>query len=492
MNPSWYIPRRTALRSLGVSLALPFLEAMVKPGARAAAGGRRRFIAVWGFPCGVVGKKDAVQKCRVAPWTPDGAGSILGLAPDRYLKPFFDANLQSKITIVTGLSDRQAVSHNCGAFLGSNLPGADGPMVGKHGSADHVIASELKRQAPDLRHLVLSAVPPNSGGPTGTFRNYVSFTPTQALPLERDPRAAFEALFGGATVAATPEARAEAMRRQAYDLSILDAVRRDARGLTGRLGSADRQKLEHYLTGVRELEERTKRAGTPAAGCVGGGAPAPAGPDVLKDNAQLDRRVGLMLDIIVKAIECDRARVASFMFACAYGLVPDIPHLGLAGAFHGVSHYLSDAPKIVGSTEAGIEFMNKWTVWVLERYAYLMKELDRRTEPDGTTLLDSSILYISGEHCDSHFHSNGSMPVILGGRGGRDASGAFVVKSGRHVRYPPLEGGKDTMPRGVAPGAERSVRDLLWAIIDLFGPKLSAFGEAGRPLDLGWADAVAS
>src|SRR6185503_406390 len=98
MKASWHISRRTVLRSAGASVALPFLEAMVRPGARAAAAASpRRFLGIFGLVCGVVTKKDPVQNCRVPNWGPAGTGSILGLTPDKYLKPFWDANLQSKI-----------------------------------------------------------------------------------------------------------------------------------------------------------------------------------------------------------------------------------------------------------------------------------------------------------------------------------------------------------------------------------------------------------
>ena len=113
MSRSNPLSRRTLLQGLGVSIGLPFLEAMWKPGARAQAmAPPRRFIGIWGLPCGVVAKRDTLQNCRVAPWTPAVTGPIAGLNPDRYLRPFFNAGLQQKITILTGLSDRQSTSHN--------------------------------------------------------------------------------------------------------------------------------------------------------------------------------------------------------------------------------------------------------------------------------------------------------------------------------------------------------------------------------------------
>ena len=84
------------------------------------------------------------------------------------------------------------------------------------------------------------------------------------------------------------------------------------------------------------------------------------------------------------------------------------------------------------------------------------------------------------------------MPVILGGRGGKNGDGDWAIRAGRHVRYPAWAGGSETLPRGRAPGAERSVRDLLWAIVRLMGVDQRSFGEAKKPLALDWSDAVRS
>jgi hypothetical protein len=124
-------------------------------------------------------------------------------------------------------------------------------------------------------------------------------------------------------------------------------------------------------------------------------------------------------------------------------------------------------------------------------YAYLLGEMDKRYDVDGSTLLDNSVTYLSGECGDADIHSHASMPVILGGRGGRAPSGAWSVNAGRHVRYPRWFGSefhwavKPTYP-GRNPG-ERSVKDLLWAMMRLAGVPASAspsFGDATAPLDL--------
>ena len=491
MKPKWHMSRRTVLRGLGVSISLPFLEAMVKPGARAAtANPYTRFLGMYGLSCGVVGKKDQLQGgIRVAPWTPEITGSISAVAPDRYLRPFFDQNLQSKITILTGLSDRQTSNHNAGTVMGSSPADAEANSVGPRGTADFVIQQALKASAPSLKHLVLSAAP--TTGVVGVFRLNISFAPNQPLPVMRDPRDAFESVFAGAGGDALTEDSAEAIaaaaRRKREDLSLLDSVRLDANQLHAKLGRADQRTLDEYLTGIREIEQRIQSVEDQIPlGCVPGGAPPPASRAYLEDQSKLSERLKLMIDIMVKAMECGKTRVGSLMFTSAYGG-------GYHPDYHGISHYISDAAAIVGSQEAGMAFMEEATDWSLANYAYLMAELDRRTDPDGATMLDNSILYFSSDHCDSHFHSSGSMPLILGGRGGRTGSGDWGIRAGRHVRYPPFEGESEVLPTsGVAPGNERSVRDLLWGIINHFGPEVDSFGDARSPLRLDWSDAVAS
>src|SRR5262245_37306836 len=104
-TPSWYIPRRTLLRATGVAVGLPSLEAMVLPGARAAGPPPRRVAVVGGMNNGFVGRRDLEQNTLVAPWTPKRAGNG-PLENNLFLKPFFDKGLDSKITVITGLSDR--------------------------------------------------------------------------------------------------------------------------------------------------------------------------------------------------------------------------------------------------------------------------------------------------------------------------------------------------------------------------------------------------
>src|SRR5262245_6556610 len=119
MTPKWYLPRRTLMRGLGTGIALPFLEAMVRPGAHRAAAAPdpkinpRRFVGIWGFPCGLVDRWDPLQNAPVSPWTPEGPTGPL-VKPDAggFLQPFWDSQYQGaseplykKLSVLTGLSD---------------------------------------------------------------------------------------------------------------------------------------------------------------------------------------------------------------------------------------------------------------------------------------------------------------------------------------------------------------------------------------------------
>src|SRR5262245_46677096 len=216
MTPKWYVPRRTVLRGLGTALALPFLEAMVAPKrARAQAqSSPRRFVGVWGLPCGLVDKWDPVQNCFVAPWTPDGAGPLTSVDDQGYLKDFFDPRntggtgepLYKKLTLMTGLSDLPLFGHQYVAGLLSPgriacndetqlcaLPGLDigGP------SADQLLAKYIGPQTPDLPYLALGATAPEGYGPNGyPYTMYVSWKDrTTPRPKDIDPQVVFDKLF---------------------------------------------------------------------------------------------------------------------------------------------------------------------------------------------------------------------------------------------------------------------------------------------------------
>jgi hypothetical protein len=499
MRRNWQIPRRTVLRGAGAAVALPFLDAMALPRVQAAtpATAPRRFVGIFGLPNGVVGRLDEAQGGYVAPWTPAETGP--SYAPvGTYLKPFADAKVQGKLTILTGLSDRAGLGHHVVAiagFLTATRPKTQegDPTLDriveinvKGPSADQIAANHLRTFTP-VPYLALGT---RSKGPrvNHPYGNTISWaTATQPIAKDINPRTVFDRIFGGYDPTVS---RADLERRIRSRRSVLDAVREHARSVELRLGRSDRSKLDEYKSSLRELELQIDRAGAPIAGCSPSGRPAEPAAS-LYDDANQEPLLKLLMDVLVKAFECDLTRVATLMFANSWG--PTYPFLGITDLLHNVSHYVkAGTPERTAAQKAQME---RYTHWALKMYAYFLGELDKRTDPDGGTLLDNAVIYFSGDDCDSNYHTNTSMPVLLGGRGGRTASGAWAVNAGRHVRYAKWIGNYYPYyqrlgqpyaypPRSLHPG-ERSVRDLLWGMLKVVGvPNVTRFGDATAPLDL--------
>jgi hypothetical protein len=506
MKRSWWkLSRRALLRGAGASIALPFLDVMAPQGSRSMAAGpsARRMVFIWGLPTGVLAKKDPLQGCAVAPWTPAGASGPLLNTGEPYLKPFFDRGVASKLTVLTGLSDRAGAGNHmwgCAAFLGStrptNLNQDSAPVVDVGGTtADQILAAHLKPHTPQIPSLVVgSAISGASGHP---YKRHISWhSGTEPVAKDINPRTVFERLFG----AGINPTDAAAIRRQLYRKSVLDSVRGDAEALKRRLGASDQRKITQYLDSIRQIEQQMDRGGTAACPNIGA---APAEPDEpYYANENLPTRVRVMIDLIAKALECDRTRVVSYMMVNAYGL-KSYPHLAIPEWHHTFSHYDQAAtPELALQWKAWID---KYTNWALQIFAEFLEKLDAAKEGEGS-VLDNSLVYFSGEDCEAALHSCASLPILLAGRGGKNSSSAWNFNAGRHVRFPRWDGrdgsyppypdawetggpalnlqGTPAYPGPLNPG-ERSVRDLLWGILRLFEvPNISAYGDATAPLDL--------
>jgi hypothetical protein len=475
------------LRGTGVAVALPFLDAMTPSIASAANGPPpRRFIAIYGLPNGVVGKWDTAQNAYVAPWTQPGQAALVS---DPFLKHFAEQGVLQKLTVLTGLTDRAGTSNHwapVGGMLTHTRPRCDF-STNSNGVVDYC---DVYEPSADQRvaafykpYTAIPSIVAGAGEGTQIFHGYQNniswVSGRQPAHREMNPRAVFDRLFSGFD----PQASVEAKRRMEYRKSVLDGVREDATSLSSRLGADDRDKLDQYLTGVRELELRLTAVDAPACDA---GVP-PAAPDTgFWANDKHEVRLKLMMDVIVKAFECDRTRVATLMYTNAYGLL-SYPALGIPEYHHNFSHLVANAKYTSAQQEA---WMNTYVHWALKMYAYFMGELEKRRDPDGSTLLDNSVIYFTGDVCHSVSHSNVSMPVLLGGRGGRTSSGAWAIRSGRQVRYQKWPGKYANTPREEYPGikyypGERSVKDLVWMMLNVVGvPNVTSFGDASAPLDL--------
>ncbi|MGE0710492.1 MAG: DUF1552 domain-containing protein [Planctomycetota bacterium] len=405
------IDRRTFLRgALGgaaASVALPWLEALA-PRAEAAQDASRRLLFLF-VPNGV----------HMEAWTPASEGAGFALTP--LLEPL--AKHKDDLLVLSGLTLDGARAHGdgpgdharaLGSFLTCCHPRKQGVFAGV--SADQVAAGVLGRRTA-LPSLELGVEHSKSSGSCDSgyscaYSSNLSWRgPTTPMGKEIDPRRVFERLFGQRL---SPAERAE---RDADRKSVLDAVGADARALRGRLGRADRDRLDEYLTGVRELEARLQRQE---------GAPRDARLDAVRQglppSVPSDPREHLRLlsDLIALALASDQTRVVSFMLANA-GSNKVYKAIGVRGGHHHLSHHGGDAEK-----RADIQKINRFHV---EELAYLLDKLAAAREGEARLLDRVGLVYGSGIG-DGNRHNHDELPILVaGGLGG-------ALRGGRHLRYP--------------------------------------------------------
>ena len=408
------LPRRTVLRGLGTALALPLLDGMVPALTalgRTAARPRPRLGFVY-VPHGAVMRN----------WTPPGEGAGFEFTPIlKPLEPFRD-----RLVVLTGLDNTPAATmpgdpgggHGrvTGAFLtGVRAKPTEGADFEAGVSVDQIAAAQLGRRT-ELASLEVGIGLPEFGGAcdAGFSCAYVSTlswsTPTTPLPMESNPRALFERLFGDGT-STDPAARRERMRQ---DRSILDAVTRKAARLRDELGAADRAKLTDYLAAVRDVERRIQRAEEGADREL---------PVVDRPSASIpasfDEYVKVMFDLQALAWQADLTRVTSFL------MTPELtaqtyPQIGVPDPHHALSHHENRPESLEKLTKVGAYHASLFS-----------RHLDRlRATPDGDgTLLDqAAILYGSGMS-DSNLHSIRNLPILVAG------GAAGQLRGNRHLRY---------------------------------------------------------
>lgn len=425
------LSRRSFLGGAGVMLSLPVLEAMM-PTRRAVAGGAgpvQRLLCVY-VPNGI----------HMQAWTPAQTGPAFELTP--ILQPL--AALKSEILVVSGLDNAPAESEG----PGDHASGTSGFLTCTHvtksestitngTSVDQVYAQHIGDQTvlPSLQ------VGIEGGGNTGgcdsgyscAYSRNISWVGNTPLSKVTAPSTAFDLLFSGFDPGATAQQLAQ---RKANRLSVLDYTKADAEKLNMRLGTSDRIKLEEYLDSVRDLELQVL-ADDAAPKCEVG--PNPGEPE------DITAHIRLMSDVIVKAFECDRTRSISFMMANA-GSNRSYGFLGHSGGHHQYSHHGSDP-----ANYAAIQAINTWEI---ENLAYLLERMAGIVEPDGSTLLDSSMVYFSSEIEDGNAHRHFNLPVLLAGRGGG------VIEPGRHIMH-------DGVP----------MANLFLAMLQGLGADVSSFGD---------------
>jgi hypothetical protein len=429
------LSRRAFLGSAGATLALPFLESALPRGVRAQAAPPARFLAYY-IPCGI----------RMQDWTPSAEGADYALT--KILMPL--SAIKPKVSVLTGLANKPARpdgpgdhASGTGAFLTCAHPlKTEGADIKNGISLDQQLANKLG-DATSLRSLQLgidggsSAGGCDSGYSCAYARNVSWAGPSTPLPKLVDPPVVFDRLFAGFDPAAT---RDQVARRLRQHKSLIDSMLGDARTLHDRLGTRDREKLDEYMTGVRELELRMQSAAE-GPSCDPGMRPS-------GDIAYPDK-VKLMTDLMVLAFQCDLTRFTTFMLGNA-GSNRSYDFIGVAGAHHELSHHGGNADKLAALTAID--------TWEVEQFAYLLGRMDAVEESDGSSLLDHSIVFFSSEIEDGDSHAHVNMPILLAGGSG------LSLTPGRHLVHT----------------GQPSVGQLFVSILQAFGLDDARFGDDGE------------
>ena len=224
-------------------------------------------------------------------------------------------------------------------------------------------------------------------------------SPTQPMPPEPNPRLMFERLFGSGS----PGERAKNLaRRRAGQQSILDYVLDDARKMQKRLAGGDREKLDQYLGGVREIEKRLERAELLSAEDPQIAAPQGISPDIAE-------HVRVTFDMLLLAFQSDLTRVATLILAHE-GSNQSFEHIGISEGHHDLSHHRSVAESV--------EKVAQIDRWYVEQFAHFLQKLQDTKDTDGNSLLHNSMIVYGSGNADGNRHTHSNLPIILAGHGG--------------------------------------------------------------------------
>ena len=445
------LSRRTVLRGVGVSLALPLLDAMV-PALTAIAKTAAKPVDRYGFfylPNGV-----AMTHTDVNYWKPKTVGADFEFSP--ILKPL--EQFRQQMTVVSGTHHRSSESlgdgngdhtRSTGTWLtGVHIKRTEGSDLHAGTSIDQVIASQFRKETP-LPSLELAILPDsvtNGGGCDAgyscAYQTTLSWaSPTTPLPTQSSPRLVFEQLFGDGGSASDTVA-ALRMKR-----SILDSATAEMARLKAKLGAADRHVVSDYLDVLREVERRIQQAEAKNAE-----SPLPAYdrpgvgvPERFDDHAKL------MFDLQCLAFQGDITRVTTFMYGAEQrGRM--YPEIGLNESHHAMSHH--------GDNPENLAKYAKLNTWHVSLLGYLLEKMQATPDGDGT-LLDHSLMMIGAGMSNANIHSHMDLPIaLIGGAGG--------ITGNRHVATP----------------LGTPTSNLLLHLANRAGVPIESFGDSTGVLDL--------
>lgn len=385
----WQISRRQVLRGLGASISLPLLDCMA---AIPAPSKPKRSVFLY-IPNGV----------NTLTWQIGKAG-----AEYEFTKPLQSLEKhRADITPISGLHHPMVIGkhHNCEKvwLTGANVPG-DGGAFRNTVSADQMMA-EVQGTSTRFSSLELAI----EGVSLAWSRDGIQ------IPAERNTQQIFNQLFG-----VEKDSKETIRRRLSRRGSILDLVAADAKRVNGKLGSEDRSKLDEYLTAVRQVEERTRRADEWL------NVPKPVVPAA--EAARLQRKLSmaeageyyrLFYDLMVMALRTDSTRVITCGIG-SEGNTSGIPELGISQTRHGLSHHNGDPEQLRRLTQTD--------TFLIEQFSYFLDQLKSHQE-DGHTLLDSTQVLWGSGMAYGHSHGNANLPLILAG--GKELG----YRHGQHVDF---------------------------------------------------------
>ena len=412
-----HLNRRRFLRGLGACIALPAFESLAP----------LRLLAA---PSPAAGGIPATAPVRMAvlyvpngiipsTWWPAGAGGTEFELP-RTLQPL--EKMRDKIQLISGLED---LSANAGADGGGDHARAGGTFLTgvrikkTAGSDIHAGISIDQVVAQRIGHLtrfpslelgcdsIRKSGDCDSGYSCAYEYNLSWRSPNQPLSPEPNPRLVFERLFG---VGSRGERIGNLKRRQQEQQSILDFVMEDAGAVQQQLNGRDRQKLDQYLTSVREIEQRIERAEQMPV--INPDADAPPGiPPNFGDHIQL------MFDMLVLAFQTDSTRVATLLLA-AEGSNRTFSEIGIAEGHHNLTHHRND-PDMIAKVE-------EIDLWYAKQLAKFLEKMEQTKDAGGQSLLHNSMIVYGSGNADGNRHTHTNLPILLAGGGGGLQPGRYT------------------------------------------------------------------
>ena len=426
------LSRRTMLRGLGVSMALPWMESLpawsqVTADTKTPGQAPTR-MAILFAGCGFHRHE----------WWAKGNGPAMELG--KVLHPLSD--FRDRMVFINGLYNAEALKGNIHSSQTGNLlsgaPLSSGGTIRSGTSLDQVVAQRIGHQT-KLRSLVLGCEKANPSvhkNYSMLYSSHISWSsPTTPTPLEVYPALAFDQLFKD--------------RAQQGDQSVLDAILADARDLRRGISRGDQQKLDEYLNSVREVEQRIERAGK--RGELQGWRPTLAGPNIPRPRdgypQDIVEHMRLMCDILVLAFQTDTTRVCTLKLNNDHGTLR-FPHIGVDYMIH---HLLSH-----NDTDDWL----KVNQFFLEQMAYIARRMDAIQEGE-RTLLDNSMVMLCSSMLTGHHDATRLPVVLLGGAGGQ-------IQGGQNLDY--------------AGQSDRQMCRLYLSMMARMGITLDRFGDATQPL----------